>query len=428
MYGADALNQAETLRGILHLRQKQNAIDGVPEAAFALRLGNMLLDQSDNFKPAGMYMADTVHDCFKFFDCNLYYTDRDMQMLLRVLQEDPPKERARFFEEIRGCRRRLQTPWQKTPIAKVFTLPDEYELLELRATIARFKELLKRRRMRVADAFRAFDYDRDGFLNCSEIYGGLEWLGLAMTPVEIYSLVRAIDSASEKDGRISMEEFEEALQVAEEDEEDYEVVHEQIRVAPKQITELYKKSEAEKKEDAAKKIEKIEKHELDDIKVKVTRVEAFRRVWDTRGTMNRKKMCVWLAKPPSAFAMRLNHERIYLGHYLRGSFKDPSSGWFSSSALKFYTIDLFDMSESRFSDSDILTPSRINFLFPHPSKYRKVWYQSRGGSKSIYVWRPVPPSNDFVAMGVVVTSSGTPPEVTAVRCVPKVRIWSCTFA
>ena len=32
--------------------------------------------------------------------------------------------------------------------------------------------------MFVLDAFRAFDSDRDGLLSCSELYGGLDWLGL----------------------------------------------------------------------------------------------------------------------------------------------------------------------------------------------------------------------------------------------------------
>lgn len=28
------------------------------------------------------------------------------------------------------------------------------------------------------DAFRAFNYSHSGFLTCSELYGGLDWLGL----------------------------------------------------------------------------------------------------------------------------------------------------------------------------------------------------------------------------------------------------------
>lgn len=35
--------------------------------------------------------------------------------------------------------------------------------------------------MQLLDAFRAFDYNRDGMLSCSEFYGGLEFLGLKVT-------------------------------------------------------------------------------------------------------------------------------------------------------------------------------------------------------------------------------------------------------
>lgn len=162
-------------------------------------------------------MSDTAANCFEFFNSQLYFRDRDLQMLLRALQQNPPKQRLRcvvlvlcvclicccsFFEEVRGCRRRLRTPWEKVvfwpcvvcfwagsdtqpecnqaPVAKLFTMPDEYQLLELRATIARIRSLLQRKvflpvfffpicsltfgvqRLRMADAFRAFDYDRDG--------------------------------------------------------------------------------------------------------------------------------------------------------------------------------------------------------------------------------------------------------------------------
>ena len=60
------------------------------------------------------------------------------------------------------------------------------------------RALLKLKGMFVLDAFRAFDSDRDGLLSCSELYGGLDWLGLSdITPDHVYDLVRAIDSESE---------------------------------------------------------------------------------------------------------------------------------------------------------------------------------------------------------------------------------------
>ena len=57
--------------------------------------------------------------------------------------------------------------------------------------------------MMALDAFRAFDANRNGTLGCSEMYGGLTWLGLEIVPEEIYELVKIIDS--DHDGRVSLQ-------------------------------------------------------------------------------------------------------------------------------------------------------------------------------------------------------------------------------
>ena len=59
-----------------------------------------------------------------------------------------------------------------------------YHLLQLRALKIRVRALLKDKGMFVLDAFRAFDSDRDGLLSCSELYGGLDWLGLGALQAE----------------------------------------------------------------------------------------------------------------------------------------------------------------------------------------------------------------------------------------------------
>merc|ERR1712151_873896 len=54
---------------------------------------------------------------------------------------------------------------------------------------------------------------------------------------------------------------------------------------------------------------------------------------------------------------------------------------------------------------------------PHPVKFRHVWSQKRG--TPLTVWRPVPPGESFVSLAMVATTSGEPPPVDCVRCVPK---------
>lgn len=73
-------------------------------------------------------------------------------------------------------------------------------------------------------------------------------------------------------------------------------------------------------------------------------------------------------------------------------------------------------------------------FLPRPVAYRLLWHDRRGaartagscaeigpagGGEGLYVWRPVPPSEVFVAVGAVVTTDGSEPKGLDVRCVPK---------
>jgi Ca2+-binding EF-hand superfamily protein len=59
------------------------------------------------------------------------------------------------------------------------------------------------------DAFRAFNYSHSGFLTCSELYGGLDWLGLQLSPSQIYDIVLYIDA--DGDCLVSFDEFKRAF-------------------------------------------------------------------------------------------------------------------------------------------------------------------------------------------------------------------------
>lgn len=59
--------------------------------------------------------------------------------------------------------------------------------------VSAIRTRMRVRGMRLLDAFRAFDSNRDGKLSSSELYGGLEWLGLKkLTPDDVHAIVRHI--------------------------------------------------------------------------------------------------------------------------------------------------------------------------------------------------------------------------------------------
>lgn len=64
-------------------------------------------------------------------------------------------------------------------------MPDEFHLLQYRATIAAVRRRIEAKGLPVRDAFIAFNSSKTGALSCSEMYGALEWLGIRVTPSQV---------------------------------------------------------------------------------------------------------------------------------------------------------------------------------------------------------------------------------------------------
>ena len=71
--------------------------------------------------------------------------------------------------------------------------------------------LLSDRGTGVGDAFALFDLDYDGTLAPEEMYAGLVYLGLHMTPAELRDLIVLFDV--DQNGLFSLDEFKAALSV-----------------------------------------------------------------------------------------------------------------------------------------------------------------------------------------------------------------------
>jgi hypothetical protein len=132
-------------------------------------------------------------------------------MLQRCLAGNSTEERTAFFHEIRACRRRPQTAVHETSVGGVLCKEEELAVLHQRAVATRIKVLLSERGMGVGDAFALFDVDCDGTLAPEEMYDGLVYLGLHMTPAELRDLIVLFDV--DRNGVISLDEFKAALWV-----------------------------------------------------------------------------------------------------------------------------------------------------------------------------------------------------------------------
>lgn len=96
-------------------------------------------------------------------------------------------------------RYRIQVPVERTPVSRVFLVPDEFHLLQHRATITAVRRRIEMKGLLVRDAFIAFNSSRTGALSCSEMNGALEWLGIRVTPSQVFRFL-FLWHACEKEG------------------------------------------------------------------------------------------------------------------------------------------------------------------------------------------------------------------------------------
>jgi Ca2+-binding EF-hand superfamily protein len=409
-----SLAEAESLRGVVHQTRGRRVVPN-SNAEFGLLADGILLDASAGYRAAGAYQATAVQQCFRFLNCETFYKEHELNLCLRAVQDTPCAERWTWFEEINECRRRSKQPVERTPLMRLFTMGDEFHVLESRARLAQIRALIKRKNMMLLDAFRAFDRDRNGVLDCSEIYSALGWLGLSVTPEDVYDLVRTLDQ--DQNGKINYREYADALRTpgaATDDdwedgtsEVDMQRVHNAIQheSIPELADMLNPKKKKEKKVqgyDAALGIPLSAKV----LSCKKRNVFHFTEVWNSKSTASRDKVSVW--SPKAEGYVRTSKVLLDLGHYASSTFSHPGK-----SACYFSLTDLECNGVLR---SEHLEPSVVNQLFPHPVSFQQVWSQKQQGA-SFYAWRAIAPEG-HAALGMVGTTTPEEPALSSMRCIP----------
>ena len=195
-----SLAEAETVRRILHLRLEQPVIAG-SQAAMALRFlpaELAIIDRSSGLLPAPSYQAAVTQHCLNFFDSSLHYADSGINVLLRALDGSSCRQRQLFFSQVIGCRRRMARRWEETPLARLFTVPDQYHMLKQRAQSIRVRAEIEGRGLQQYDFFRAADADRNGLLAAAELWGALDWLGIAMAADDVVHLLATFDTDGDR--------------------------------------------------------------------------------------------------------------------------------------------------------------------------------------------------------------------------------------
>jgi len=294
-------------------------------------------------------------------------------------------------------RRRKQIDPSTKSVAKVFATADEHHMLQFRIATGRITAVLKSRGMYARDAFVAIDRDRDGLLDYEDLRRGLEWLGLKMDHSLVREFIENLDT--DKDGRINLEEFKSAVGW-EQDSDAGEIVPEFNGVP------LERQMMPEN--DGDKVTNQIPAPMLACIKVKVKKITKFSQVWTSRGSMSRKRGSVW--EPSVGTSTRQKKVIVSLGHYAGSNYDNPNKD-----GRDRLTLEITDTAASWVGGSNWM-PVVLDQFMPHPARFRLAWSLTHG-SNPFYAWQPIPPSEKFVALGMVGTTSENPPDIKSIRCV-----------
>lgn len=455
-----SLLEAETLRGILHARadvfdheiRHRDFVDNA-NTAIALRLADFniredkttnmstnaaqqlaaggarllsALEETGKFVPAKRFQDLTAAQTLRFIDSEMYYQERELNSIIQALRLNTCEERKVWFKQVRSCRRRNQTlSLDATPVARVFTEPDQYKYLAHRATVARVRGGFQAKRMFLLDAFRAFDTDRDGRVGCSELFAGLEWLGMKLSAMQVQDFMREV---SPQTGYLSYEDFknvfmDKSLRDADpllgggggpqkggaadpfgddEDDEDDKVIYSEVLIAPKKIEELSEigkegQSEKAKQQEEAKTVKVLQ-----NVTFRVVPHGYFSNIWNTRtfkGAAN--KTGLWKPELDLGWYSRRRKELIAFGSFGINGYQTPSE----SNGYK-----VLELAGAR---AHVSIRDR---LLPTPKRFTLIFSKTQGSS--LYIWAPVPPSDKFVALGHVATVTAKEPPLDTVRCVP----------
>jgi len=271
-----SLAEAETIRRIMHIRLEKKIIDGA-DVSIALRCSeakNMIFDQSLDFSQSSRYQREASWQSLRYLNCDMYYQDPQLNVLVRAMQFTPVRERVVFFINILGCRRRAAYRWASTPLSKLFRTESEFHMLKNRSQAIRVREAVKAKNLLPWDTFRSFNSRSTGYLSPPEVWAGLEFLGLLnLTPKDVFDFVKTADKNS--DGNIDYAEWLDVLRDPdekneedddEEDEKKYKPDGEIEKIPPKGAKELEEYQDNELKEEG-----KHQEREIEEAKIEAKR-------------------------------------------------------------------------------------------------------------------------------------------------------------
>eukprot|EP01052_Picozoa_sp_SAG31_P020109 SAG31_NODE_1497_length_8098_cov_4.445806_4_plen_292_part_00 len=182
---------------------------------------------------------------------------------------------------------------------------------------------------------------------------------------------------------------------------------EEIRIEQEEIEELTASLDDETEADDEN--QTLTSEIVQSIKVKPRLCEAFQKVWDSRGTLCQLEAHIWCPKPTKRL---LEGDKVLapIGHFITDRISErPKDGM---------VIRLRDARGGKLSGRGSILRTVLAAYMPHPIRFNQVWGKNIEG-RPLYIWQAVPPSEHFIALGMLASVNVEPPSVSSIRCVPR---------
>lgn len=137
--------------------------------------------------------------------------------------------------------------------------------------------------------------------------------------------------------------------------------------------------------------------------------------WLSEGSSCRRPVSIWNADQLASGFMRVTTMKLSIGQYANQGLTSVGGGSRSGVGARLI-LQVRDKRLAGREAQEYLLAVADHYC-PCPVRYMQVWKQQRG--KPLYIWRPVPPSDAYVALGMVATVTPEPPPLDKVRCVAK---------
>ncbi|KAH8582661.1 very large low complexity [Cryptosporidium sp. chipmunk genotype I] len=397
---------------------------------------------------------------YKFVNSESNFTKQEISTAVRTLQNTHCKLRKDFYLNIKKCRRRNKKENETNSLENnhllliIFTTPNESAILQCRGLASRLSSKLDKFNMTILDLFKLLDKNQTGAISSVHLYASLESLQIAPNPLDYLRIIHFVFGNNQPDTAndlnylhhisISQESFMKAFYTHKNFSSNSSMNSTGLPPLPKIDDSMIAQAENKLKNNmniykdsyndgfggfgrglSGLGIQYFDPIFLSKLKCKFNLHSNFHKVFEIPGVIT-----IWnpdQLEGKYRGVMKKNRERICFGQYGSGNYDLTMNNNNSSNSIsgnfQSQILEIIDNNSSSMSESSELKKF-VNIVFPHPKKFKPIFRGSllipnTNMETGIFtIWKPIPPSNQFATLGILVTKGDEIPSINTIRCIP----------